>query len=397
MKKAFLLVLLLSVGISFGQTKYEKDFDEFWSDIEANYGYLDQQKIDCKKAKAVYADKIREVKTREEFVRLLENMLSEFHNGHVSLNTNLSSSNRIVPTGSDIWIEKSGVDFIIKDLRKGSSAEKSGLKIGMKVAKFNDLEVAPQVQHFLPKAETSIDSDATQYAISMLFAGTHDKPRKISVLENGSVKDYFPDSFKRDETISLLESKLVKPNVGYIKINNSLGNNALIAAFDSALDELAYTKFLILDLTETPGGGNTTVARAIMGRFTTDKKPYQQHEFDEKEFDTKRSWIEYVTPRKSRYQGKVYILVSHWTGSMGEGLAIGFDAMKAAEIIGTQMAGLIGAISNFRLSETNIGYQIPTERLYHVNGTPREDFKPKILTSDTDATWREVRKRTKID
>ena len=148
---------------------------------------------------------------------------------------------------------------------------------------------------------------------------------------------------------------------------------------------------MIIDLTETPGGGNSTVARAIMGRFTTTMLPYQVHEFDEKEYQTKRHWVEYVTPRKNTYKGQVYILVGRWTGSMGEGMAIGFDGMKRAKIIGTEMAGLIGAISNFQMSETHIGFQFPTERLYHVNGTPREDFIPKIHTKNIEETLQKAK------
>jgi carboxyl-terminal processing protease len=50
------------------------------------------------------------------------------------------------------------------------------------------------------------------------------------------------------------------------------------------------------------------------------------------------------------------------------------------------MAGLLGAINGFRMSETNIGFQIPTERLYHINGTPREKYKPMILTQNMEET-----------
>lgn len=50
------------------------------------------------------------------------------------------------------------------------------------------------------------------------------------------------------------------------------------------------------------------------------------------------------------------------------------------------MAGLIGAISNFQLRETKIGFQFPTERLYHINGMPRENFVPKILTKNSEET-----------
>lgn len=75
---------------------------------------------------------------------------------------------------------------------------------------------------------------------------------------------------------------------------------------------------------------------------------------------------------------------------MGEGMAIGFDGMKRAKIMGTKMAGLIGAISGFQMTETKIGYQFPTERLYHVNGTPREDFVPGIRTKNTEETLRKA-------
>ncbi|NMH28082.1 S41 family peptidase [Flavobacterium silvaticum] len=392
MKNAFLLLLLVT-SHAIGQTTYEKDFDEFWKDVKDNYAYLDQQHIDVEKAKSIYSPKVSVLKNREEFIRLLENMLNEFYNGHVSLNTNLNSSNRIVPSGSDIWVEKVGNDYAIKDLRKGFGAEKCGLKIGMHITKFNDKEIGPQLNQFLPKSVETFNLKMYDYAMAMLFAGTHDKPRKITVVENGIEKDYFPDAVVVSQTENILDSRLLSPQTGYIKINNSLGNTGLIAEFDSVLDTFSKTKYLVIDLTETPGGGNTTVARAIMGRFISEKMPYQQHEFDEKEFETKRSWVEYVVPRKTKYNGKVYVLVGHWTGSMGEGIAIGFDAMKNATVIGTEMAGLLGAISNFQLSESKIGYQIPTERLYHVNGTPREDFTPKVRTENGDQTWAEVKRR----
>jgi carboxyl-terminal processing protease len=70
-----------------------------------------------------------------------------------------------------------------------------------------------------------------------------------------------------------------------------------------------------------------------------------------------------VYPRKKTFQGKLIVLVGHWTGSMGEGMAIGFDSFKKPLVVGTKMAGLLGAIEGFNLKETNINFQIPTERL----------------------------------
>ena len=384
LSKSFLFILLFAGNTVFAQTKYHKDFIEFWSDINNHYAYLTQQKIDWDKVREIYEPKIEEISNDDEFIQFLEKILNELHNGHSSLNTNLNSSNRLIPSGLDFCVEKSNNKFYIQDLRKGFGADLSGLKIGMEVKLFNGKPIEEQLKKFLPKYTNNPNQKMYQYALDMLFAGTHDTKREITINENGKEKTYSPVTYRnRDE---LLYIKILNKNTAYIKINNSLGNNHLIAEFDKTLDSLFQYKNLVIDLTETPSGGNTTVARAIMGRFIEQILPYQIHEFDEKQYQIKKHWVEYVSSRKDIYKGNVYVLVGRWTGSMGEGIAIGFDGMKRAKIIGTQMAGLIGAISNFQLSETKIGFQFPTERLYHINGIPRENFLPEILTQNIEQT-----------
>lgn len=80
-------------------------------------------------------------------------------------------------------------------------------------------------------------------------------------------------------------------------------------------------------------------------------------------------------------------MAGHWTGSMCEGIVIGLDAMKRAKIAGTKMAGLLGAIYGFGMKNTGINFQIPGEKMYHVNGTPRENFVPKYVTENSDETY----------
>ena len=383
----FTLLFLASTAVA--QTKYQKDFSAFWTDINNHYAYLDQQHINWEKVRELYEPKTENITTDEEFIRFLETVLNELYNGHSSLNSNLMSSNRLIPSGSDLYMEKVGNKYVIKDIRKGFGADLSGLKTGMEVKLYNGKPVEEQLKKFLPKFTDTSNQKMVQYALNMLFAGTHDTKREITAMVNGKETKFYPVTYgNRDE---LLYSKALNDNTAYIKINNSLGNNNLIAAFDKTLDSLFRYKNLVIDLTETPGGGNSTVARAIMGRFTAELLPYQVHELDEKQYQTKRHWVEYVPPRKEIYTGKVYVLVGRWTGSMGEGMAVGFDGMKRAKIIGTEMAGLIGAISTFQLPETKIGVQFPTERLYHINGTPREDFVPEIRTQNSEETLQKAK------
>lgn len=66
---------------------------------------------------------------------------------------------------------------------------------------------------------------------------------------------------------------------------------------------------------------------------------------------------------------------------MGEGLAMGFDATGAGTVVGTRMAGLLGATYRIALPNTGVGISVPAERLYHLDGTPREMFNPKIFVN----------------
>lgn len=379
-----ILIVLFSKTSVNAQSKYQKDFEEFCTVIDNYYAYLEQQHIDWQKVRAIYEPESAKVTNDTEFIRLLENVLHELYNGHSSLNVNLTTSNRLIPSGLDISVTQQGNRYWVTDLRKGFGADIAGIKTGMEVIAFNGKPIIPQLQQFLPKFTDSPTPLMIQYAIDMLFAGTHDTKRTITVLEKGKEKMFNLVSYSNSS--ELLAYKIINSSTAYIKFNNSLGNTNVIAEFDKAVDSLFTYHNLIIDLTETPSGGNTTVARAIMGRFITEQLPYQIHEFDEKEYKTKRHWVEYVTPRKTTYQGQVYLLVGRWTGSMGEGIAIGFNGMRRAQVIGTKMAGLLGAISNFSLSETKIGVQFPTERLYHINGTPRENFSPDILTQNIEET-----------
>jgi carboxyl-terminal processing protease len=397
MKLLTILILFISTSV-FGQTDFQKDFSEFWTDVKDNYAYLEIQGIDWGKVREIYQPIVDTIKNRDEFIRFLETIINELHNGHISLNTNLNSSNKIIPSGSDVFVQKKGSVYFITDIRKNYPSELCGLKPGLQVIKFNGKRIDSLLINFLPKYTKVYNNDMYEYALNMMFAGTHDKKRVITVLEKGGEKDYFPDDFKMpDQSTNLLEFRTIKSNVGYIKINNSLYDNDLIPAFDAAVDSLGKTSRLIIDLTETPSGGNSAVARAIIGRFIEKEMPYQKHEAFETSFKIKRSWIEYVSPRKLIYSKDLYILIGHWTGSMGEGIAIGFDGIDRAKIIGTKMAGLLGAIDGFKLSQTNIGFQIPTERLFHVNGTPRENFRPKYLEDNINNTWDKINEMINID
>jgi len=390
--RLFILVLLLcffGAAISAPQTtftrrQYEEDFDYLWQSISDDYAYFDQKQTDWQKVREIYRPQLTAIRTRNDFVGLLESILEELYDFHTHLNTNTGASPRLVPSGTDIWAAWIDDRAIITEVRPKSAAQKAGLRIGMQIVSLNGVAVADAVSRRLGKSLRSVDKAARDWALLALLAGRHNEKRNLEVMSNGDRKVVAIDNGSASETNAtkpLLEYREIENNLGYIRINNSLGDTELVKQFDLALTALRNSRGLILDLRDTPSGGNTTVARGIMGRFIGGDLPYQKHSIpaEERQYGIRRSWIEIVSPRGDfTYRAPVVVLVNHWTGSMGEGIAIGMDGMKRATIVGTEMARLIGATSGIKLPHTEIGVNFPTEKLFHVNGTPRERFLPPV-------------------
>jgi carboxyl-terminal processing protease len=383
---AFLLLIsgTLRAQATFTPAQYQQDFDYFWTTVKRNYCYFDKKQTDWDKVRQEAEPQLKSVTTRAQFVRLLENALNELYDSHASLSTNLPDSRRLIPSATDVWGAFVDGKAVLVDIRRGFGAEQVGLRPGMEVVAINDLSVEQAIQPFIGRSLKTVDAAARQVALNLALAGDHRTPRKLTVRVGGKKQDFYPDknglALENIRFAGLLESKRLG-TIGYLKINNSLGNNALIAAFDSALTSLSDTQGLILDLRECPSGGNTTVARAIMGLFITQEQPYQRHEFTAEEvaYGVKRMTIELVAPRVTPYTAPLVVLVGRWTGSMPEGITIGFDAMKRATIMGTEMARLNGAITSYRLPNSGIGFDIPTERLYRIDGLPRENYVPPVV------------------
>jgi carboxyl-terminal processing protease len=362
--------------------QYREDFTYFWETIKENYCYWDKKATDWQKVKALYSPEVDTVTTTRSFVLLLERVLYELYDHHASLNTNTRESQRLVPSGTDLWAAYVAGKPVITEVRKDYGAWNAGLRAGMELVAFNDQPIAAATLSFTPKALSRQDPEAKDYALRLLLAGQHSGKRKITVRDKGNLRHFYPDSLRtiNDYTYTGdIESRVLEGGIGYLRINNRLWDNGLIPLFDSVLNTLMDTKALVLDLRETPSGGNTTVARAILGRFITHEGFYQAHELtaEERQYGVKRSWKEIASPRKPTYTKPLVVLANHWTGSVGEGIVIGFDALKRATVIGTPMARLNGAIYSFQMSHTGIGFSFPVEKLFHAhNGLPREVYMP---------------------
>ena len=147
-------------------------------------------------------------------------------------------------------------------------------------------------------------------------------------------------------------------------------------ATQGAVAEGSETPLLVLDLRNTPSGGNTEVARAIIGHFLTEARPYQMHEIPavERRYGVPRRFVELALSRAPHFPGPVVVLAGRWTGSMGEGLLIGMHAAAGARTFASDMGNLLGAVHNLEVEVSGLQLDLGLEALFHVDGTPREHY-----------------------
>ncbi len=375
-----------------GQTEYltldqrNADYAQFCKFVSEDYAYFDLKKTRWSEVCAHDQSQLLNTPDRAAFIKILERSLGELYDSHAHLGTNATTSSRLVPSGLDVAAvlrdnsesaNGGAPQAIVTDVRRGSAAERAGLRAGAEIISIDGIAIEKAMNRFEPRYLSEPDAAAREYALQVALAGQHDHEIiRLQVRVNNQLREiaYAPAIAK---SAALLSHRLVG-DVGYIEIHNSLGEQNLVRDFDAALLELNGARAFVIDLRDTPSGGTSVVARGILSRFVHKVMPYQRHELvgEFVESGIRRLWVEEVAPRMPLAARPVIILVGPWTGSMGEGIAIGFDAANGAPVLGRPMAHLLGALGETVLPNSKITVRIPTEKLFHVNGMPREKFVP---------------------
>ncbi len=372
--------------------KYKQDLEFYLSTVKNNYAYFDEKKTNWDKVTRFAWENFEKVTNHTDFLALIERLQLELYDNHVQLLSSTPYSPKVLPSSADVYAEYKNNKATVVNLLQGSDAHKQ-LEIGDEILAINQELTLKAIDRYIGTSFDSIDDEIRTWALNVTLAGDRGKPRSITVKRSG-----------KKLKLSLVETQFMSfdnpllseqiGSIGYIKFNNSLGNNSILEKFPILLESFKGTEALILDLRFTSGGGNSLVARSILGHFVDKDSFYQKHEYpnDLKEYGIKRSWAEIVSPLKPYYSKPVVVLVNQWTGSMGEGTALGFDHIGAT-VIGTKMGQLLGSMWDYRMPNSNIGFKISTQKMYHVDGTPREDYRPKIQVEITNKKDDEILKR----
>lgn len=382
-------LLLLSAPAARAQsTPPAKPFDATtaWASFETllreRYGYFDRPGIDGNAILSNFAEQARRAPDDKAFIDTLQLVAHNFADPHFVVGPLDLEDWAVIPTASDLFGTFDGTAFRIEEVRADSDALAKGIKPGMIVRALDGRSPHAAIEAITGRPFATLAPTQIDFAFNMALAGTRRRPRTLE-LADGRHRRSVALAATTDQAKRVQEGPLLsverQGTIGILRIHNSLGNQALIAQFSQALASLADTTTLLIDLRNTPSGGNTSVARGILGHFVDHERPYQVHviPYESRVLGPPRRFAEYVAPFGARYAGKVYVAGGRWTGSMREGLMIGFDAIGATTV-GSDLGDLLGALSNETIDGSAAKIDLGTEQLFTVDGLPREAYRPRL-------------------
>ena len=364
-------------------TGYRADAEAFVGLVNRRYAYLDRfagGRFVLTPPIAAEADAVHD---HESLLRFLEHGMALLVDHHAITGTAQDDSWALVPSYCDLWVVQDGAGYVVSDVREGMPAA-GRVAPGARVLAVDGLAIEAAIEGWWRELGVGEPGqEAREFAARVLLAGRRDRERHLTIRQgaNAPVTLTLPNVYaaRRASGSQPAVSTRRVARVTRIVLHDSLGEDTTIAAFDAAMAAVPTGDRVVIDLTDTGSGGTSTVARAIMGWFVTRPQPYQMHVSPEEFRQTgiARQWAEYVGPRAGKhFAGPVSVRVGRWTGSMGEGLAVGFAAL-GVPVCGSPMAGLLGAIEDNRLAHSGLVVKFPTERLTTLDGTPRELFRPR--------------------
>lgn len=358
---------------------FASDFDELWTTLRDRYCLFQEKRTDWNRVRALYRPMALAAPSNEAFTAVLGQVLAELYDAHTYLAETPVGS----PRGPllDMIVEWRDGRARIGAIADDSGAAEADLALGDVILTVGGQPVETLARALTPKCLTRSDPAADAYALGRAVAGIRGQERRYLIARGGATHEVVlplrpaPARPRPD-----VEWRRLDDGAGYIAIR-SFAEDAVAAAFDQALAELRDTPGLIIDVRDN-GGGDTAVARPIMGRFIRETKPYCLMRRREGR-DLSPTWTETVDPNGPfTYDKPVVVLANHWSGSMAEGFPIGMKGLGRAVIVGTPTMGLGAAVFPIRLDRTGVEAQYSAELIYDVQGRPRWPVRPDVLVPD---------------
>ncbi|MES1201331.1 MAG: S41 family peptidase [Pseudomonadota bacterium] len=354
----------------------DQDFDELWETLRDRYCYFAEKRTDWARVRRMYRPLAIAAETMDDYTEIVRQVLNELYDAH----THLADPPDGAPRWPlfDLYAERHEGAVRIVAVQDESAAADAGLKSGETILNIDNADIEAAIAARMPRCLTRPDPVADAYAINCAIAGHRGQARDIVVRSADGATRSVHLPLKQSPERPNLDSRAIDA-FGYIRIR-SFADNAVAAGFDAALANFRDTRGLIIDVRDN-GGGDTAVARPIMGRFITERRAYARMRRREGA-GLSAPWTEYVDPQGPfTYDKPVVVLTTRWSASMAEGFPMGMSDIGRARIVGTPMMGLGAAVYHINLDRTGIQAQYSGEPVYDTKDAPRSSVRPDVETA----------------
>ncbi|MCC1485532.1 S41 family peptidase [Winogradskyella immobilis] len=312
------------------------NFDALWETFNENYAFFNLRRVDWNKLKNKYRNRLSKKTSDLELYTVLNTMISELSDGHVSIEIPDSLKDKIEDNDEDNDDLRSKViNSLIKNYIPNYKTYNKGMinwgfiKDSISYIQFNDFE------------------DLANYNIS-----------------NDLTTEEFDEHYWENADESLNYTKDV--------LTSFKKQMAII------YEDIKNTKFCIIDV-RFNGGGFDQIGLEILSYFTNKKRIAFSKKARFKNRFTNTQSI-YIEPNGLNYNGKLYLLTSPQTASASETFVLASQNIESVIRVGSNTEGILSDVLSKRLPNgweyglSNEIYENANGKNYEMNGIP-SDYK----------------------
>lgn len=332
-------------------------FDEYWEEIDDHYAYRDQLELDWDALGKRYRPRALAAQTRSEFIHVLARMIGEIGDPHNSLDVPLTQWRADGLEWTSLVLTLAVLEdrlFVLK-WPKGTEPERPESAPDPMLAELLAIDghrpCVAMISLLLSGDPGSRVVLQLQWPDGVPFEHVVSRP-ELPQRQESSVEERVEVPKPRKREPLALEEVIVwrqQDDLGYLRIKSfdpdDFQGSSLrdfVARLDQAFEELRETRGLIVDL-QNNGGGKVYLACALGSRLVRERTVFGRIHF---EFLGALPLKRRITfrPRKPTYDGKVVVLVNHFTGSASEHIARCLQAVDRATVIGEPTIGAEAAV-----------------------------------------------------